>query len=757
MSVVRNVQLRTKFLLALLAITAGLTAATLLIVSYGVRRQVRAGIREDLRNSVNTYQIFEKQRQERSRQSARLIANLPYLRALMTTRDKATIEDGSTDIWRLSGSDMMEVADHDGKLAAFRARATGFTADSAQKLIQQTLESGEASDWWFGGGQLYEVWVQPIYFGQPSDDAIVGYLAAGYEIDEKTARDFSGVAASEVAFRQGGKIVATTLPAAATSELQKRFGRAEETAGESGEEIDLDGERYMMTTVALSRAGVQEVSLSVLKSLDKASAFLGRLNRVLAALGLVSVLAGSLLVFLISKSFMKPLANLVAGVRALEGGDFHYPLGSSGGDEVAEVTSAFRTMRDNLQRTQSEQKQLEDRLRQAHKMEAVGRLAGGVAHDFNNLLTIIRGHSDLLMDRGLENGAQKNSVEQIQKAANRAVTMTRQLLAFSRMQVLEPHVLDLNAILTDMGKMLPRLIGENIEYRFEPEMKLGHVKADQGQIEQVVLNLAVNARDAMPDGGKIVLRTANVEFDEAGARNHPPMTAGEYVRLSVSDTGQGMDEQTKAHIFEPFFTTKAIGKGTGLGLATVYGVVKQSGGFIWVESAAGKGATFEIYLPKVTERTTEVEKEPAPAKPGGGRETVLVVEDEAGVRELACEFLRSSGYLVLEARDGMEALEMADKYKGEIHVVLSDIVMPQLGGRELARRIKMQRPKARVLLMSGYSDHFQVQQKDEAEERGILQKPFSLNSLVGKIREVLAGSAAAPTQNGASEKITEKR
>lgn len=754
-SALRNIQLRTKFLLAMLAVSAGLTAATLMIVGYGVRRQVRAGIQEDLRNSVNTYQIFEKQRAERSTQSARLIANLPYLRALMTTGDQATIEDGSKDIWKLSGSDMMVLADRTGRLAAFQTNAPDFTSVMAQTWIRGTLEREAVSDWWFGGGHLYEVWLQPIYFGKAPDGIRMGFVAAAYEIDAKTARDFSGVAASEVAFRWGNNIVATTLPGTQKGELEQRRERGGETGPPKGIETYLGNERYMMTTLKLSREGEAEVSLSVLKSLDKASAFLSKLNRVLAGLGLVSVLAGSLLVFLISKSFMKPLANLVEGVRALEAGDFGYPLERSGGDEVAEVTSAFATMRENLQTTQTEQKQLEARLRQAHKMEAVGRLAGGVAHDFNNLLTIIRGHGDLLLDRGIENGPQRSSVEQIQKAANRAVTMTRQLLAFSRMQVLQPRVLDLNAIVADMGKMLPRLIGENIEYLFVPGPQLGRVKADPGQIEQVILNLAVNARDAMPDGGKILVKTQNVDMNETEARQHAPMTAGSYVMLSMSDTGHGIDEKTKAHIFEPFFTTKEAGKGTGLGLATVYGVVKQSGGFIWVESDPGKGANFEIYLPTANENLSEPEKESLKSARAAAKETILVVEDEPGVRELACEFLKVSGYSVLEARDGAEALELVREYKGVIHLVLTDVVMPRVSGRELARKVKEIKPGSKVLLMSGYSEHMQAQGRGFAGDEEILQKPFSLNSLTEKIREVLEGTTVAdrsPVRDGISSR-----
>ena len=618
----RTIQLRTKFLLSLLAISAGLTTATLLIVRYNMRAQVRDSIREDLRNAVNTYQIFEKQRQSTSTPSVRLIANLPYLRALMTTRDAATIADGSIDIWRLSGSDLLALADQTGRIQALTTNWPGFTAEMAQGQIRRLLDREKPSDWWFGDGHLYEVWMQPIYFGEASDSRTTGYLVVGYEVDQALARNFSKVASSEVAFRLGDGIVASTLASPEKLELERSALHNDGASSPDSRELDLGNEHYLMTTLRLSDDPAISVSMTVLKSLDKASLFLSRLNRVLLALGLLSVMAGSTLVFLMSKSFMKPLANLVAGVRALERGDYSYPLENKGGDEVAEVTQAFATMRGTLQKTQEDQKLLEQRLRQAHKMEAVGRLAGGVAHDFNNLLTIIRGHGDLLLDRGIENASQRNSVEQIKKAADRAVSMTRQLLAFSRLQVLQPRVIDLNAVVAEMGKMLPRLIGEHIEYLFIPDAHLARVKADPGQIEQVIMNLAVNARDAMPDGGKLLVQTRNVELNEAEARNRPPMLPGAYVLFSVSDTGHGMDEKTKAHIFEPFFTTKEVGKGTGLGLATVYGVVKQSGGFIWVESLPGQGATFEIYFPQVSKnfrrRRSQIRLDPPGDRNGSG-------------------------------------------------------------------------------------------------------------------------------------------
>jgi signal transduction histidine kinase/CheY-like chemotaxis protein len=735
---VRNLQLRTKFLLSLLAITAGLTAATLLIVRQRVRLQVREAIREDLLNSVHTYEIFEKQRQITSTQSARLIAHLPYLRALMTTRDRAAIDDGSLSIWRLSGSDLLVLADRSGKIAALRTSSPDFALDEAQIEMRRALEWEKSKDWWLNTGHLYEVWLQPIYFGEVSDTNITGYLALGYEINDHTAQDFRNVASSEIVFGTSQRVIAGTLNS--TSRLE--FARLDPTGTSSTEprEIQLGNERFLMTTVRLSAQGQLPVSMSVLKSLDKASLFLSNLNRVLLALGLFSVLLGSTLVFLISRSFMRPLAKLVAGVRALETGDYTYPLETAGGDEVGEVTRAFVAMRGTLENAQKEQQLLEQRLRQAHKMEAVGRLAGGVAHDFNNLLTIIRGHGDLLLDRGVENAAQRNNVEQIRKAANRAVTMTRQLLAFSRMQVLQPRVIDLNAVVADMGKMLPRLIGEHIEYVFVPEPGLARVKADPGQVEQVVMNVAVNARDAMPEGGKLIVQVRSVELTEEEASERSPMTPGPYVLLSVSDTGLGMDEKTKAHIFEPFFTTKEFGKGTGLGLATVYGIVKQSGGFIWVQSAPGKGTTFDIYLPKVSETILPKEHEGRSKSLPRGSETVLVVEDEEGVRELAAEFLRTSGYSVLEAGDGVEAVEVANRFAGSIQVILTDIVMPRMNGKELVKRMKALRPAAKVIFMSGYSEYFKSPRDESLSQLPLLQKPFSMNSLVAAVKEVLAAS-----------------
>jgi signal transduction histidine kinase/CheY-like chemotaxis protein len=695
--------------------------------------RVRDNLRTDVRTSVGTFEVFQKQRDDAFTSSARLLANLPNVKALMTT-DERTIQDASEDTYRQSGADLLVLADRSGHVEGLRNSDSSLTAQDAEQLLRGSIERGQTSDWWYSGGHLYRVWIQKILAGPEPDQILVGVLALGDRIDDKAARDFSAVSAGDVAFFHENIPVASTVQGLSGENVLNRLTDA--TAPYDIVEIQLRKEHYVAAALTLSSE--PRVTIVVFKSFDKATAFLSRLNRVLITLGLLSLLLGSILVFLISHTFTRPLANLVSGVRALEAGDYGYPLNVAQGDEVAEVTTAFDRMRASLQKNQANQKDLESRLRQAHKMEAVGRLAGGVAHDFNNLLTIIGGNSDLLMDRAGTDDFHRRCVEQIQKASRRAVSMTRQLLAFSRMQVLQPQVLDLNAIIADMGKMLPRLIGEHIEYVFVPDPKLATVKADPGQIEQVLMNLAVNARDAMPNGGTLTVRTENIAMSEAEAAKRPPMAVGNYVRLSVTDSGHGMDDKTKAHIFEPFFTTKEVGKGTGLGLATVYGVVKQSGGFIWVESAPTKGATFEIYLPLAAGPVMRVDAEAKPSAAAEGHETVLVVEDEPDVRELACRFLRVKGYGVLEAKDGVEAIEVAVAHKAAIHAVVTDMVMPRMGGADLIRALKHVRPEILVIFMTGYSEYLKGDLCDVFPGSLILQKPFSPASLVGTVREALA-------------------
>jgi PAS domain S-box-containing protein len=388
------------------------------------------------------------------------------------------------------------------------------------------------------------------------------------------------------------------------------------------------------------------------------------------------------------------------------------------------------------QRNEEALRHSEQQLLHAQRMEAVGRLAGGVAHDFNNLLMVIRGYCDLLA-RQLPRGDQKREyVDEIIKSTGRATSLTHHLLAFSRKQVLQLRVVDLNDIVANMNKLLRRLISEHIELVTVFGSDLGRVRADPAQMEQVVMNLAVNAHDAMPRGGKLILETANSEIDEAFARKHPGATIGSFVMLKITDSGCGMDEETRSHIFEPFFTTKDPGKGTGLGLATVYGIVKQSDGNIWVDSGPGQGTTFRIYLPRVEERAKESEL-PSPRRAfDAGSETILVVEDEESVRTMIRTHLQLQGYTVIEARNGMEALLTLKQKDAHLDLLVTDVVMPEMGGVELARRLTGQRPDLRVLYISGYSD-IAIHQEMLGPSVAMLEKPITLESLVGKVRDLL--------------------
>ncbi|MGH7207797.1 MAG: ATP-binding protein, partial [Nitrospiraceae bacterium] len=462
-----------------------------------------------------------------------------------------------------------------------------------------------------------------------------------------------------------------------------------------------------------------------------------------------------------NRTVTRPLGRLASKMRMFSEsgrGTSLESLPPDRGDEVAQLDQAFHRMvevivgdekelRDLnasleqrvLERTEA-LRSMEEQFRQAQKIEAIGRLAGGVAHDFNNLMTVVTGYSELILTRLGPDDPLRKEIEEIKKAGDRAATLTGQLLAFSRKQVLAPKVLDLNSVVANINGMLRRLLAEDIELHTVVAPVLGRVKADPGQLEQVIMNLVVNARDAMPGGGRLTIETKNVELDKVYARSHVSVKPGAYVMLAITDGGSGMDATTQARIFEPFFTTKEPGKGTGLGLSTVYGVVKQSGGYIWVYSELGRGTTFKIYLPRVEDDLEARDAGPAPAETLQGSETILLAEDEDMVRTLARRILTSHGYTVLEARDGTECLRICEAHKGTIHLLMTDVVMPGLSGREVAKRVAPLRPDMKVLYLSGYADSAVVHHGLLDAGSAFLQKPFSSGTLAHKVREVLDAS-----------------
>jgi nitrogen-specific signal transduction histidine kinase/CheY-like chemotaxis protein len=391
----------------------------------------------------------------------------------------------------------------------------------------------------------------------------------------------------------------------------------------------------------------------------------------------------------------------------------------------------------------TERKQLEGQLQQSRRMEAVGRLAGGIAHDFNNLLTIIKGYTELAVQRNEVPAPVRADIEHIEDASERAAGLVRQLLAFSRKQVLQPKNLDLNGVVLGLEKLLRRLIGEDIEMKTVVSAGLGTIKADPAQVEQVLMNLVVNARDAMPKGGRMIVETSNVDLDKTYASEHVSVKPGRYVMLAVSDSGTGMSPETIAHIFEPFFTTKGGTKGTGLGLATVYGIVKQSGGYIWVYSEPDKGSTFKVYFPRVDELAEKDSRSPHTASTKRGSETILLVEDDDAVRELAEVILATQGDRVICANGPKRAEEIAAERSQEIDLVLTDVIMPTMSGRELVKKLGARNPKMRVMYMSGYTDNVIAQGGVLEEGLAFLQKPFTPRALTQKVREVLDAGVPA--------------
>lgn len=714
-------------------VTTFLTGLAFLVIRQMVHDQARRELAASAHKCLVMFEILQHQRQATMSRKADLLATSAYL----TDDDVNSFLDSTNNPFDTSDNDLVALADPNGKIVALHSAHSDASAQAIEPLLHASLSGKRTSDWWFNQGRLYQVELQPIRALGADAQGPSPTVIVGQELDERGIRDLGHLLSSEVALRFKDHIVTSTLDSYREAEL------AAQLAGQSSrDEITLGNERYFASSVQLEQYQPGGAGLIVLHSDAETMAFLRRLNHLLLQIGLFAVLAGAILAYLISDTITQPLASLVQGVKALEKGDYDYRLRVYGGDEVAKVTYAFDRMRHTLQRNETERQQLEEQLRQSQKMEALGRLAGGVAHDFNNLLTIIKGHSELLLERLDVSDLVYKSAEQIHKAADRASSLTRQLLVFSRRQVLQPKVLDLNLLVTEIDKLLRRLIREDVEFKFLPGDGLRSVKADPGQIEQVLMNLTVNACDAMPQGGKLTIATHNVVVDSTYAQSRPGLIPGSYVLLSTTDTGCGMDAKTQARIFEPFFTTKAVGKGTGLGLSTVYGIVKQSSGFIWLQSAPGKGSCFEVYLPQVREKGDAVAEKAVSLPSAPDALTLLVVEDDDSVRELAARFLDTAGYRVITAKDGVEALQFANELGPAIGALVTDVVMPRMRGTELATRLANLLPDIKVIFMSGYLEHMGESQ-NAIDDSLFLEKPFTRESLIHKVNEAFRSADLA--------------
>jgi signal transduction histidine kinase len=579
-----KLRLRTKFLLSMLLISAGLTCTSLLLVRRSVQAEVKKGIFADLHNSVSTFQNFQREREVTLSRSADLLADLPNLRALMTAPDEATIQDASSDLWRLAGSDLFVLARSSGQVVALHTATPGLTRDLAKEFLRSSFDQEGPGNWWFGDQHLYEVFIKPIYFGPASDNKLLGFLAIGYEIDDRLAAEVSRIAASQVAFSYGDNIVRSTLSPAQESELarQKTLFSSSNAQNEGAEEVQLGDERFLATALELAGKKTPSVRLSVLKSYDRATLFLDNLNRLLLGLGFAAVLVGSILVFLISHTITRPLGNLVAGVRALGKGDFSYPLGVHGSDEVAEVTGAFDRMRGSLLKTQQE-------LLEAERLATIGRMASSISHDLRHSLAAIVANAEFLCEARLSADQREELYQEVRIAVNQMTDLIDSLLEFSRTrESLRPSF----GSVQDTVEHVVQAIRAHPEFH-RVQIAVGHSNNSTGwfdpkKLERALFNLLVNACEAVNgDAGRVEISLQEVPSG---------------VEIRVADNGRGIPEPIREKLFEPFVS---YGKenGTGLGLTVVQKIVQDHGGDITVERTSKEGTIFRLVLPLTS--TTE--------------------------------------------------------------------------------------------------------------------------------------------------------
>jgi len=569
-----GLRLQTKFLLSMLAVSAGLTCTTLLVVRQSVRAQVRQEIARDLRNSVVTFQNFQRQRELTLTRSAQLLADLPNIRALMTTSDAPTIQDASRSVWQLAGSDLFLLADPSGKVMALHGVPPDLTPHMAQEWLQRALEGDRPSYWWYGGGHLYEVFLQPIYFGRAAENRRLGYVVLGYEIDDRIAHDISQVAAGQVAFAAENSIVCSTLAPAQEPELAKQSPAL--GSDQATEQIQLASERFLGTALELNPGVNPRVRLMVLKSFDQATEFLNHLNQVLLGLGLTAVLAGSLLVFLISHTFTRPLGNLVAGVRALGQGDYAYPLEAHGGDEVAEVTLAFDRMRESIQTTQRE-------LLDAERLATIGRMASSISHDLRHSLAAIVANAEFLCESNLTSVQREELYGEVRIAVNQMTELIESLLEFSRTR---------ESLRPSYGTVQDTIERAIQSVRSHPEYHSVRIDVsadgpsegwfDAKKLERAFQNLLLNACEAVPrEAGRIEVKLHRSE---------------DQLEILLEDNGSGIAEAIRDKLFEPF-VSHGKENGTGMGLTVVQKIIQDHGGDVTIERTSSTGTIFRVTLP----------------------------------------------------------------------------------------------------------------------------------------------------------------
>lgn len=567
-----RVRLRTKFLLSMVLVTAGLTSLSLLLVRRTIESQVLDGIYSDLQNSVITFQSFQHDKEVMTlSRSADLLADLPNTRALMTTHDEATIQDGSEALWRLAGSDLFVLADPTAKIVALHTSAQGFTRDMAQRSLSALLQHQER--WWFGAGHLFEVFLKPVYFGPAADNRLLGFMVVGYEIDSRVASQIGRIANSKVAFSYDGAIVTSTLPPDLSQELAAKGLKQQSVQPYP---VQLGKERFLETTVNLSPEGPPDVRLTVLKSYDQATATLQKLNRLLLGLGILAVLLGSVLVFLISDTFTRPLSSLLAGVAALEKGDFRYPLKTDGKDEAAELSRAFDTMRESLLKTQQN-------LIESERLATIGRMANSISHDLRHSLAAIVANAEFLSERDLSPDQRDELYKEVQLAVHRMTELIDSLLEFSRTRAsLRPTYGTVRTAVDNAVQAVrsnPEFHNTRIDIRQQGSCEDWF---DHRKLERVFFNLVLNACEAMPSrSGRIA-----IELDDDGSR----------IEIRVSDTGRGIPQTIRNTLFEPF-VSQGKENGTGLGLTVVQKIIQDHGGDIEIEHTSAEGTAFHILLP----------------------------------------------------------------------------------------------------------------------------------------------------------------